>query len=253
MPKAKNPIRAVDRTLEVVRVLRKTGGATVTEVANSLDVTKGTAHNHLSTLLANEMVVQRGTKYHLGIRFFEIGEEVRSEKKIYHIGVPEVNKLAVETGELANVLIEEHGQGTYLHRANGEHALSLDTGVGARVHLHNTGLGKAILAHLPEERVYEILDQHGMPKSTEQTFTNREDFFDELATIREQGYSLDMEERAKGIRCVAAPVITRDGEVHGAISVAGPRGRFKGDRLDKEIPELVTNAADVIGINLSYA
>ncbi|WP_129113531.1 IclR family transcriptional regulator [Halegenticoccus tardaugens] len=253
MSTAKNPVRSVERSLEIIQVLRELDGATVTDIANHLDVTKGTAHNHLSTLLAHEVVVQREGEYHLGIRLFEIGEEIRSGKQIYHVGVPEVNKLAEETGELANILIEEHGWGTYLHRAQGDRALSLDTGVGARVHLHNTGLGKAILAHLPEEYVRDVLDRNGMPATTDKTITSRGHLFEDLAAIRERGYSLDAGERAEGIRCVAAPVITRDGEIHGAISVAGPRGRMKGERLDTKIPELVTNAADVIGINLSYA
>lgn len=253
MTAPKNPVQAVDKSLKIIYTLRELESATLTELTNRLDITKGAVHSHLSTLEAHGFVVRNEGEYQLGIRFFEFGEEVRGKKAIYQIGVPEVEKLAEETGELANILIEEHGRGTYLYRARGENALSLDTGVGSRVHLHNTGLGKAILAYFPEERVHKILDQHGMPKTTEQTITDRDVFLDELATIRERGYAFDLEERAEGIQCVAAPVITKDDTVHGAVSIAGPRGRMEGEYLETEVPNLVQNAADVIGINLSYS
>lgn len=253
MTEPKNPVQAVEKSIKIICTLHELDGATLTELTNHLDFTKGAVHHHLSTLKSHGLVVNNGGEYQLGIRFFELGEDVRNKKQIYQIGMPEVDKLAEETGELANILIEEHGRGTYLYRSQGEEALSLDTGVGSRVYLHNTGLGKAILAHLSEERVHEILDRHGMPATTRHTITDRDELFDELAMIREQGYAPDMEERAEGIRCVAAPVITKDDVVQGAVSIAGPRGRMNGEYLNETVPDLVTNAADVISINLSYA
>jgi DNA-binding IclR family transcriptional regulator len=253
MTEARNPVKAVQTTVRLLTALKELERAGVTELSEHLGVTKGTVHNHLATLEENEFVVRDGEKYRLGIVFFEFGEQVKCAKKIYEIGVPEVKKLAEETGELGSLLIEEHGRGIYLYRAQGAQALSLDTRIGARVYLHNTGLGKAILAHLPEDRTREILNRHGLPGTTEHTITSRDAFFDELRAVRERGYAIDNEERAKGIRCVAAPVITNDGTVHGAVSVAGPTSRIKGERLETTIPELVQNVANVISINLTYS
>jgi len=61
--------------------------------------------------------------------------------------------------------------GIYLHRSTGELAVNSDSYIGHRVHLHNTALGQAILAHLPAERVEEIVDRYGLPASTENTIT----------------------------------------------------------------------------------
>jgi len=249
---AKNPVQAVENTFEIIYTLRELDGATLQELTDHIDLSKGAIHHHLSTLKAHGFVAKVDLEYRLGLHFFEIGEEVRKKKNIFQIGTPEVDKLAEETGELANLLIEEHGRGIYLHRAHGDDALSLDTGVGARVYLHNTALGKAILAHLPDERVNEILDQHGTPETTAHTITDRDELFSELVTVRQRGYALDMEERVEGIRCIAAPVITKDDVVQGAVSIAGPRGRVKGEYLDSTFPEIVKNAADVVSINLSY-
>ncbi len=252
MKQARNPVKAVETTIRILDAIRALDGAGVTAVAERAGTTKGTAHNHLTTLEEHGYVAREGDEFVLGLRFFESGIYVRDRKPIYEVGVPEVEKLAAETGEIANVLVEEHGYGVYLHRATGEQALSLDTGVGARVHLHNTALGKAILAHLPRERVDEILDARGLPATTANTITDREELFAALDGIRERGVAFDMEERADGVRCVAAPVTTNDGTVCGAVSVAGPTSRMKGERLESDVPELVRRAANVVGINLTY-
>lgn len=253
MDSAKNPVMAVKKTATILETIAELERAGVTELANHLGVTKGTVHNHLTTLEEHGLVVRNGEEFQLGLRMFEYGERVKNQHKIYDVGVPEVDKLADETGELGNILVEEHGRGIYLYRARGENALSLDTGIGSRVYLHQTGLGKAILAHLPEERVHEIIDEHGLKPNTEHTRTTRDALFEDFNRIREQGYALDTEERAEGVRCVAAPVITNDGVVRGAVSVAGPVSRLRGEYLESTIPDLVKRTANVISINLSYA
>ncbi|AUV80849.1 IclR family transcriptional regulator [Salinigranum rubrum] len=252
MGHARNPVMAVETTATILKKLVELDGAGVTELSKHLDVTKGTVHNHLTTLEENKLVVREDGEFRLGLRFFEYGEHVKSQHKIYEVGVSEVDKLAEETGELGNILVEEHGLGTYLYRSEGENALSLDTDIGSRVYLHQTGLGKAILAHLPDERVEEIIQEHGLEPSTEQTITTREALLEELSDIRDRGYAIDMEERAEGIRCVAAPVITNDGVVRGAVSVAGPASRMRGEYLETTVSDLVERAANVISINLSY-
>ncbi|SIR64316.1 transcriptional regulator, IclR family [Haladaptatus litoreus] len=253
MGRAKNPVKAVETTATILKKVAELDGAGVTELSNHLDITKGTVHNHLTTLEEHELVVKDGNQFRLGLRFFQFGEQIKNQHKIYEVGMPEVDKLAEETGELGNILVEEHGRGIYLYRAEGENALSLDTGIGSRVYLHQTGLGKAILAHMPKDRVEAIIDEHGLEPSTTHTVSTREELFDDLERIREQGYALDMEERAEGIRCVAAPVITNDGTVRGAVSVAGPASRMRDDHLESTVPDMVMRAANVISINLSYS
>lgn len=250
---AKNPVKSVETATGILDALKERGGATVTELSEALGVTKGTVHNHLSTLAAERYVVQRDGEYHLGTLFFEYGEHVKAQHaELFALAVPEVDKLAAETGELGNLFVEEHGQGIYLYRAAGDQALNLDTGVGASVDLHNTALGKAILAFTPAERVEAILDRHGMAETTESTITDRTELFEELERIRERGVALDLEERVVGVQCVAAPIQTKDGRVLGAISVAGPTSRLGLEERAADLVELVANTADVISINATY-
>jgi DNA-binding IclR family transcriptional regulator len=250
----KTTLRTTENTIRIVKTLKRLDTAGVTELATHLNMSKSTIHDHLATLKEHDYVVKNddGT-YGIGLGFFEMGEYARKRRKIYEIARPEVQALAEETGELANLLVEEHGRGVYLYRARGEKAVTLDTHTGKRRYLHNTALGKAILAHLPEEHVHEILDTHGLPSSTKNTITNRDVLFEKLNEIHERGVAYCGQERVEGLQCVAAPVLSNGNRVLGAISVAAPTTRMKGSRFEEEIPELVLQAANVIEINVTYS
>ncbi|MDX1745101.1 MAG: IclR family transcriptional regulator [Halobacteriales archaeon] len=246
-------VGATETTLRILETLKELDGAGVTEVAKLLGIPKSTVHNHVSTLLRNEYVVKEGDTYRVGLQFLEFGEYIRTRMPIYDVARPEVERLATETGELANLLVEEHGKGVYLCRAKGSQAVRLDTYAGMRVHLHCTALGKAILANLPDERVREIIETHGLPARTETTITDRDALDVELEGIRERGFAYDREERLAGLQCVAAPIKNLEGNAVGAISVSGPTSRMKGERFTEEIPERLISTANVIELNLNYS
>lgn len=251
--KANQPIKATETTFAILNALMELDGAGVTELADHLDLPKSNVHNYLSTLIQEEYVVKDGHTYSVGIRFLELGAYARDRMDIYGIAKPEVEKLADGTGELANLLVEEHGRGSYLHRARGEQAVQVEAYTGTRVYLHSTALGKCILAFLPDERVDEIVATHGLPASTAKTVTTRDALDDALRDIRERGYAIDDEERLKGLRCVAAPILSNDDRVLGAVSVSGPTNRMKGERFERVIPEKLLETVNVIELNVTYS
>lgn len=252
-PIAKNPVKAAQNTVRIVEALVELDGAGVTEVAREVGLNKSSVHNYLSTLEEAEYVRREGTEYHAGLRFFEVGGYVRNTHQIYKHGQLEARKLARETGERANLLVEEHGRGIYLCKENGDQAVPVDAYVGSRVHLHCTGLGKAMLAYMPEERVHDILDRHGLPRMTSNTIVDRDELFEHLHEIRERGVAFDREERLNGFQCVAAPILHSDDTVRGAISVSGPKSRLCGDKIESEFAEQVTSAANIIELSISYS
>ena len=250
---SENIVQSSVRTIEIIELLAEKDGMRITDLANYLGHPKSTIHNHLSTLRENGYVVKDDNLYKISLRFLRLGGCARNNTEIYRKGKPEVNKIARETGELANLATFEHGRGVYLYLTKGEQGVDLDTYVGMDFYMHCTALGKAMLAYFPEEKVNEILETQGMPRRTPSTVTDRDTLLEELSTIRETGYATDKAERLEGLRCVAAPIKDEDGEVLGGISVSGPTNRMKGDRFSAEIPEKVLNAANVIELNINYS
>lgn len=246
-------VQAVQTTCDIINELRETGGAGVTELADKLGISKGAVHSHLATLMDNEYVVKDGDTYMLSLRYLDLAETVKDRLGMYDVVVEELEELAVASDELAQFATEEHGRAVYLYKAEGKKAVQTASSVGKREYLHCLALGKAILAHLPRERVEQIVDEHGLPRQTANTITDRDELFEELATIRERGYAIDDEEKIKGLRCVAAPVKDIDEEVLGAVSISGPASRMQGEQFDTEIPEMVNRSTNVIEINAKFS
>lgn len=177
-------LTSVERAFAVVDYLREVESAGVTEVARGLDIPTSTAHTHLTTLEQLGYIVKRDGSYYVGLRFLELGESARNRRDIYDLTRGEVEQLANETGELVGVMIEEHGQGVYLHRSRGDRVALADTRGEVR-QPPLPGGGKVDSRSPPGRADREITDQHGFPRETDKTITSRDELEAELATIRE--------------------------------------------------------------------
>lgn len=241
-------------TLNVIDALKDLNGATVTEMADHLDLSKGGAYNHLVTLRKNNFAVQNGSEYDLSPRFILTGEHVRQESLLYRFGKDELDKLVESTGEYGQLVTERHGLGIVLYLQRGEKAIGSNYPNQMErkpLDLHHLAAGKAILSQLPDGRVEEIVDQHGLRKRTGNTITDKQSLFEELAEVDERGYAYNIEEEVDGLRAIGAAIDGPDGEVLGAISLSGPKSRMQGDRFKKELPKEVMNTADVIEVNIN--
>lgn len=247
---AKHPVVTSRKTIRILEALHDHGPAGVTELARAVDMNKSTVHNHLSTLKAEHMIVQEGSEYTLGLRMLEFGGKARNDRPLYQIARDEIERLAIQTGEVANLVVEEHGQAVYLDCREGDNAIDLDVYPGVRRSLHVTAAGKAILAHLSRERVEEIVAAQGLPAKTDQSITTKEELLEDLDAVRDRGFAIDDEEHINGLRCIGAPITTSTGEVLGAVSVSTPVTRMNDDKFYSEIPDTVRSTTNVIELNV---
>jgi len=245
-------VKTTETTFRTIEQLESSDGAGVTELASELGLAKSTIHRHLSTLERMEYLVCEDDTYYLSMRFLHLGEYSRKRKSAYDLAKTKLNEIAEETQERAQFIVEEHGLAVYVHRASGDLGVEADSGIGKRVPLHATSAGKAILAHLPRERVEEIMDDRGLTAVTENTITDKETLFSELETIRERNVAYNNQENIEGLRAVGVPIKTPDGDVLGAFSVSGPTHRIKGELLEETIPDLLLGAANEVELNITY-
>jgi DNA-binding IclR family transcriptional regulator len=250
---AKHPVKSIKTAFEIVQYLQDNDGARISELAEEIDKSKSSIHNHLDTLHELGYVTKSSNQYEIGLRFLDHGIYARDRRPLYEVAKPELEKIADETGQAVNLLVEEHGKGIYLARALGENAVSVDDRIGRQVYLHATALGKAILAFSPDDKVDWILNQHGLPKRTESTITDKDELVTELETIRKRGVAFDDEERLTGTQCVAVPILTDDEHPLGAISVSIPTRRMDDDPFDGHLPDRLKDAANVIRLNRTYS
>ncbi|WP_255197570.1 IclR family transcriptional regulator [Halorarius litoreus] len=245
------PVKTTEVAFDVVEALLELEGARFTDLVDHMDMPKSTLHDHLRTLESMGVVVKSDNIYRVGSRFLELGARARKQQPIYEAGRPEVEDLAKETGEHASLSIEERGRAVLLHVAKGTNAVNLDAYAGRPTPLHANAAGKVMLAHLPEERIDEIIEDHGLAAYTTYTITDPAVLKEELETIREQRYATDTNELVEGVKGVAAPILDR-GAVVGAIAVGGPANRMRGERFDETLPDLLLSASNIIELNLTY-
>jgi DNA-binding IclR family transcriptional regulator len=243
-----------DETLfAIIEGVKELDGAGVTRLADHVGVSKSTVHRHLATLKRNEYVVKNDDEYQLGFQFLDFGGYVRRQNETAKQIRTRVNQLAKETDELSAFVIEEYGLGVFVHRGIGSNAVGTDARIGKRFRLHSLAAGKAILSELPEERVDEIIDTHGLPAKTKHTITDRDELKREFETVRERGYAIDREEHIKGLRAVATPVHGPDNQLRGALNVAGPSHRLKGEWFEEEIPEQLLGVVNEFELDITYS
>ena len=102
---------------------------------------------------------------------------------------------------------------------------------GGRAKMHASGSGKALLAFYPATRLEQIVERHGLAAATEKTINTPQALRRNLEAVRVNGFAVDDEENALGIRCVAAPVFDHAGEAIAAISISGPASRIGDARI----------------------
>lgn len=241
-------VQSVETALAVLEYLQERGEVGVTELADELGMSKGSAHAHLHTLKQQGYVVADDGRYSIGLRFLDFAHGIREREPLYDVVNEQVDALAERSGELALFTVPEGCEGVCLYAAGGDQAVRTKVHPGYRSGLHHTAVGKAILAFIPAERRDALLDASSLAAHTEATITDPEALREELATIRERGVAYNRGETIPGLTGVGAPVRHPDDEVYGALSIIGPSSRMTDDRL-AELTDLIQQSVDVVEIN----
>jgi DNA-binding IclR family transcriptional regulator len=247
-----NAVKSVHRAMDVLEFLREHGDATVTEIANGIDISVSTAYNHLTTLSDREYVEREGDEYRIGVRFLAFGGAARRTDPLFRNGSRTLDELAARTDETARLVVDRAGYGITLCQSTGDRVRSPRTYTGIEETLHSTAAGKAILAHYDEETVEEVLETHGLPDRTERTITDRDELLADLERIRDRGVAFDIREHFEDVICVAGPII-QEGTVVGAVSLSAPTDRRDEAWLRSEAAAEIRNATGVIKVNSTYS
>jgi DNA-binding IclR family transcriptional regulator len=246
-------LQTTETSLEVVKFLNERDGATVSEVAEALDKPPSTVHGHLTTLKEQEFVIQNGDNYDLSLRFITLGKAVRNRKQLYTLSDRYTQRVVEETDFRSIFAVEEHGRGVYLSRNAGDHSKWRHEQTGERFYLHATAAGKVLLAHLPEQRVDEIIDRWGLPALTENTITTREELDRQLEAVRDRGVAYNHEEQIEGIRAVSAPVDDPSIEGVGALSANGPAHRLADQDVEENLSKTLQALTNEFRLDLKLS
>jgi IclR family transcriptional regulator, acetate operon repressor len=241
-------VQSLSRGLALLDSLSESpDGISLSDLSQQVGLSVSTAHRLLTTLEQQGYVrCHPGTRaWSIGVQAFIVGSAFIKARDLLEIARPRMRSLMEQSGETVNFAVLDGGEAVFLAQVECRQMMRALAPPGVRVPLHCSGLGKALLASLPEAEVARILRRHGLPRLTPRTLTTVARLRADLERSRERGYALDDEEHSIGLRCVAASVLDEHGEPTGAVSLSGPAVRLPDERI-ATLGALVRKTAEAI-------
>jgi IclR family acetate operon transcriptional repressor len=211
---------SIDKALTVLESLAEHNR--VTDIAAATGLPKSTVHRILQSLVGWGFARADGAGGYLpGPRILTLAGKVMSRfDPAQHAGLA-LTGLRDRTGFAVHFAVRSGDEAVYVRKAEGRRPYQMGSRVGMSLPMHSTAIGKAILAHLPQDEALEIVRRAGTRAQTRRTLTDVDMLLRDIEEIRKRGYSVDDEENETGIRCLGAAVFDHTEQVLGGISISG--------------------------------
>ncbi len=230
---AASSVQVLDRSLKLLELVAEADGAVLTDLADRSAMAPSTVHRLLTSLAQHGMVTHDGETgaWTIGVKAFEIGTAYLRFRKLGTISRPFLKQLMEESGETANIAIEDDGDVVFISQAESHAPMRAFFRPGRRGPIHASGIGKAIISTWPDSRIEAVLGGRALQHFTDRTCDTISSLLEDIARIRSRGWSIDDEEHTLGMRCVAAPIFDEYGEAVAGISISGPAVRLPDERV----------------------
>ena len=241
-------IKVLEKALKILDLFSQKGKElSATQIHQLLNLNKSTVFRILRILEESNYLERspKSLKYRLGFKLYHLGSLVEGFTEIQKMAHPLLDEMLQKCDETVHFAILSHGEALFLDKIEGKKALRVVSHIGMTRPAHCSGVGKAMLAFLPDRDLEKIVEERGLGRITNNTITDKKILRAELVRVRRQGYAIDNEETLVGARCVAAAIRDSNGVVVAAISISAPKERLNQGEMRRMIP-LVKETAEKI-------
>ncbi|WP_294612636.1 IclR family transcriptional regulator [uncultured Gilliamella sp.] len=233
MPIIQTLVPALDKMVRICDYLDNHRGATFSQIFQDLNLPKSSTSTLLNALVIHGILRQEKNKYYLGLKLHEWGDKSLEQFDIAKIAKPMMSELRNETNLTCHLGVLDGLYPVYIAKIENDQAIGIRTWIGKKLPLHSSGVGKALIAWLPEEKIDQLIPEDKLTKYTETTITSKKQLKKELAKIRSQGWAYDNQEDVQGVHCIAAPIFNKNNEPIAAISISGVLFQLPIDKIEK--------------------
>jgi DNA-binding IclR family transcriptional regulator len=231
-------VRALERALDILGAFSLASPElSLARLAERAELPKSTVVRLVSILVDRGYLerIPDTDNFRIGVRAFEVGCIYILTTSLEAEARPILARLAETTGQTANLGILDQGELIHIAVAPPDRPVRYWARAGKREDAHYAGLGKVLLAGLPDERLTAHLGHRPLARRTPLTITDPAILRIELDRVRATGYAIDDEESNPGVRCVAAPVVDESGATVAAVSISGSAAEFGEDAMPQYI------------------
>jgi IclR family acetate operon transcriptional repressor len=238
---------SVERAFELLDHIAAAGpsGLTLAELAAEVPTAKSTTHRYVTTLLELGVVRRDGAgRLTLGLRLVELAGALLDGDHLRSAAEPVLHELVARTGETVHLGVPSDGHVVYIAKVESPQSVRLVSRIGARIPMHCSAMGKALLAQLDEAALSVALER---PRElrTMHTLTSADALLAELEKVRGAGVAIDDEENELGVRCIGTVVHGNATAPVGAISVSAPATRMTHERCAEVAPAVLAAAEEI--------
>ncbi|MDO5630889.1 MAG: IclR family transcriptional regulator [Paracoccus sp. (in: a-proteobacteria)] len=185
------------------------------------ELPKATLYRFLQVLVRQDMLMfdEDRQSYAPGIRLVRLAHAAWAQSSLASVARDVLDRLAAELGQTVHLAQLDNGAVLYVDKRNAAQPVEMFSQSGKVGPAYCTGVGKAMLAYLPDDRLADAISRQSFHRHTPNTLTTPDALRADLARIRERGYALDDQEHEAGIACIAAPILSGSGRMLGALSV----------------------------------
>ncbi len=248
-------IETLERGLSVLSLFSNASSElTLTEISRSAELNMTTSFRIASTLEAAGYLRRdpETKRYRPSLKVLQLGFSALRSMDIRQAARPHLEQLSRETGETVSHGVLDGMEIVYVDRIRNRAIVGVVLGMGSRLPAHCTSMGKAILAFLPNEQLSARLNGSKLEACTANTIADAETLEADLIKVRKNGYAVNNQELAMGLRAVAAPIRGDQGSVLAAINISGSTETISRSRLRRELAPLLVETAAEISQTLGY-
>lgn len=247
---------AVDRAMDILLQLYNKGEEMeAAEISRNLDLNENIIHKTLATLEHKGFTYKNkeNQKHWLGMKIFAMGLFVGEKLSLNDYIKPYAKELHNEFNAVINVSIldlnvkDGYRSVIILKESEKNKVLTVNPNIGSSSDVYSSSVGKCLLA-FKNDIDLNNLSKIKFKKYTKNTIDNLDGLITELENVRNQGYSIDNEEREIGLYCIGAPILDKSGNAIASISMSGPTARMKNGDLNNKISSLVAVSKEISSV-----
>ncbi|MEO8387993.1 IclR family transcriptional regulator [Polaromonas sp.] len=235
-PKVAADTGTVARVAMLLRLIAERQGAfTLTDIANASNLPAPTVHRLLDLLAQQGLVAHEKSQrsYCVGTELYRISSLVRVNVPLVQLVRPVLADAAREADESCYFALYLPAQPAVMYesRVDSSHSLDYRIQFNHPMSLLWGSSGRAILAHVPADRLQAALDNE-RNFSPGGALPDVIQLHEELRLIRERGYAFSHGQRIPGAVGILAPVFDENQRIFGALGFTIPAQRFQEEKLE---------------------